>query len=236
MCVLPNAERIDCFLRETGTRKPVMCVWNCPERHEVSEGGASPRVGTVVFYHGSLNAERLPFSVLGALAVLPESVSLQFAGYATIGRPNYVAEFLAEASRMGVRGRVTYLGAPSDRATLLRHCRQASVGMSLMPSTSRDVNLRAMVGASNKPFDYLASGLPLLVSELPEWRKVFVESGCGLACNPADAKSIASGLGWFAEHPDLAMKMAESGRKRILSDWNYESQFVPVLAALRQTL
>jgi hypothetical protein len=46
-----------------------------------------------------------------------------------------------------------------------------------------DLNEQAMAGASNKPFDYLACGVPLLVSDLLDWRMMFVKPGYGLACN-----------------------------------------------------
>ena len=46
--------------------------------------------------------------------------------------------------------------------------------------------MQNMVGASNKPFDYMACGLPLLVTDLPEWTSTFVEPGYARACNPDD--------------------------------------------------
>jgi spore maturation protein CgeB len=102
-----------------------------------------------------------------------------------------------------------------------------------MPRTSDDLNERAMAGASNKPFDYLACGLALLVSDLPDWRRMFVKQGYGLACNPDLAENIAQMLHWYVEHPEETRQMGEQGRQRILSDWNYESQFAPVWERLR---
>ena len=101
-----------------------------------------------------------------------------------------------------------------------------------MPMKSSDVNDDTMSGASNKPFDYLACGAALLVTDLPDWGKVFVEPGFGLACDPGDPKSIAQALQWFLEHPDQMRAMGEKGRQRILTDWNYEKQFSPVLERL----
>jgi hypothetical protein len=49
-----------------------------------------------------------------------------------------------------------------------------------MPKVSEDINMQAMVGASDKAFDYLACGLALLVSDLPDWRAIYVEAGYGL--------------------------------------------------------
>ena len=89
-----------------------------------------------------------------------------------------------------------------------------------------------MVGASNKVFDYLASGLALLVSDLPEWKETYVEPGYGLACNPDDPQSIASALERFLKHPTEMREMGERGRQKILKEWNYEQQFMPVLGRL----
>ena len=59
-----------------------------------------------------------------------------------------------------------------------------------MPRSTENINLRHMVGASNKAFDYMACGLPLLVTDLPEWVTAFVEPGYARACNPDDPDSI----------------------------------------------
>ncbi len=234
VCVLPNATRIEVFKRETGMEQAVLCVWNCPERREVTHRVVAPGLKTVLFYHGSLNAVRLPFAILQAMALLPETVSLQFAGYTTSGHVNFLSEFLAEAERLGVGGRVIYLGAPVGREMLLDMCRQASIGMAFMPAVSDDLNMRAMTGASNKPFDYLACGLGLLVSDLPDWKDLFVEPGYGLACNLDDPASIAQAVRWFVEHPEQTREMGERGRQRVLREWNYETQFAPVLAELER--
>ena len=89
-----------------------------------------------------------------------------------------------------------------------------------------------MTGASNKPFDYLACGLPLLVSDLPDWREMFVAPGYARACDPSDAENVAAALRWFVENPGAARAMGERGRQRIAADWNYERQFAPVLSEL----
>jgi glycosyltransferase involved in cell wall biosynthesis len=89
-----------------------------------------------------------------------------------------------------------------------------------------------MTGASNKPFDYLACGLPLVVSDLPDWKQMYVEPGYALACNPEDVNSIADVLRWYLEHPLEMKAMGEKGRQRILNEWNYETQFDPVFKQL----
>jgi len=101
-----------------------------------------------------------------------------------------------------------------------------------MPRRSQNIDEQHMVGASNKPFDYMASGVAMLVSDLPEWRATFADNGYGLACDSDDAASIAAAIRWFLEHRDEMRQMGERGRQRVLAEWNYETQFAPVLQCI----
>lgn len=95
----------------------------------------------------------------------------------------------------------------------------------MFPTCTENQNLQNIVGASNKPFDYLACGCPLLVSDLPEWNAMFVFKGVALNCRPDDPESIAAAIRWYYDHPVERLAMAEAGRQRILRQWNYEMHF-----------
>jgi glycosyltransferase involved in cell wall biosynthesis len=101
-----------------------------------------------------------------------------------------------------------------------------------MPKHTDDINLRHMVGASNKAFDYMACGLPLLVSDLPEWVSTFVEPGYALACDPDDPDSIESALRWYCDHPVKRRDMGRRCQDKIRRSWNYETMFADVLVEL----
>jgi len=235
ICVLPNrrrAERFDtevCELALYG-RRPSMVVWNCPSLEELSAPRPAHDGGDLwVLYHGSIVPPRLPLSVAEALARLPERIKLCVIGYETIGHRGYVGELREAVNRLGIRGRVRLPGTLADRRELLAWCRKCDVGLAFMPKVSEDINMQAMVGASNKPFDYLSCGLALLVSDLPDWRAAYVETGYGLACDSNDPESIAGALRWFLDHPVEMRAMGERGRRKIAEEWNYENQFSPVL-------
>ncbi len=231
--ILPNQQRVKRFAEEIGNSMRVDCVWNCPTRDEVPE--ARPPLnggGLRVLYHGSIVPARVPTTVLTALAMLPERVHLRIIGYETIGHRGYVRQLQELAAKLGIADRVEFLGSVPQREELLALCRQCDVGLSLMPKQSLDNNEQAMTGASNKPFDYLASGLALLVSDLPDWRTMFVDNGYALAVDPADPASMATAVRWLLEHPAELRAMGERGRQRISREWNYEQQFAPVLQRL----
>jgi glycosyltransferase involved in cell wall biosynthesis len=184
-----------------------------------------------LFYHGSIVPDRLPVSVIYALANLPSSVRLRIAGYETVGHPGYVRELEEFADSRELGSRFEYLGSLSRQA-LLPETRKAHVGLALMPIKAMDLNLQAMTGASNKPFEYMACGLALLVSDLPDWNAMFVESGYARPCNPEDPESVASALNWFVENRTETHAIGERGRQRILTDWNYQKQFERIIARL----
>ena len=233
LCVLPNEQRMKHFALQTGVGQKVVCVWNGPADDEVSASRRAPHGNSLwVFYHGSIVPSRLPLTILDALATLPDVVKLRVVGYETVGHKNYVEQLKKKASQLGISQRVEFLGTPPTREELLEPCRKSDIGVALMPKKSSDFNEQTMAGASNKPFDYLACGLALLVSDLPDWKKTYVEPGYGLTCNPEDPKSIAQALQWFLEHPIEMREMGEQGRQRILNEWNYEKQFLPMLNQL----
>jgi glycosyltransferase involved in cell wall biosynthesis len=155
-------------------------------------------------------------------------VTLQFAGYETVGHRGYVTHLLDLARKLGLADRVHYHGTLPDRAELLDLCCRADVGVALFPRHPR----QPMSGASNKPFDYLACGLALLVPDSAEWRDSYVVPGLARACDPNDPESIASVLLWFLEHADDVHAMGMRGRRQILESWNYESQFRPIYALM----
>jgi glycosyltransferase involved in cell wall biosynthesis len=210
----------------------VICVWNCPSRDEVGVQPEKSADDLILFYHGSIVPDRLPVSVIYALADLPSSVRLRIAGYETVGHPRYARELEEFAGSLRLGSRFEYLGSLSSRQALLPEPRKAHVGLALMPIKAMDLNLQAMTGASNKPFEYMACGLALLVSDLPDWSEMFVEPGYARSCNPEDPESIASALRWFIENPVKTRNMGERGRKQVLDEWNYETQFEAVSRAL----
>jgi glycosyltransferase involved in cell wall biosynthesis len=186
-----------------------------------------------VLYQGSLSPDRLPVSVLAALAMLPETVKLRVIGYEVIGSAGYIATLQKRACELGVLDRVDFPAGPMSRSELLEFGRKSDIGLSFMPMRTNDINMRAMTGASNKAFDYLACGLALLVSDLADWRSFFVAPGYGLACDPADSTSIANSLSTFLGNLKETRAMGEKGRRRVAAEWNYETQFEPVLAAIQ---
>lgn len=233
LCVLPNQERAETFARHFAVAAKTFCVWNCPTRAEVAALPARTDSQFRLLYHGSIVPSRLPLSVIDALAQLPERVCLRIVGYETIGHTGYVETLLQRARELELTARVEYI-QQIPRFELLERARECDVGLGLVPLQSADGNEQTMIGASNKPFDYMACGLGMLVADLPDWRAAFVENGFARACNPNDAASIAGAVHWYLEHANEFAALRVRAQEKILREWNYENQFQPVLDILNR--
>ena len=240
--VVPNEGRAIDLVATTGAKEScVLTVFNCPSRSEATHASYTPPQSATdkrfwLYFHGSIVPDRLPLAVVDALALLPDTVCLRIAGYETVGSVGYTERIKARARELGIVHRIEALGAIPDRSALLQLARASHVGLALMPMQCDDINMRHMVGASNKPFDYLASGCPLVVSELADWQQMYVAAGLASACDPSVAESVATAVQYWLTSDTRYREAQKAGLARIAADWNYEAQFAPLLQRLEATI
>jgi hypothetical protein len=233
LIIFPNEARARVAQRELQfSDDKLHVVWNVPRRAEVVASAAPAEQPLVVYYHGSITPERLPESISLAIKRMAGRARLRIAGYEAPGARGYVRHLVGSDPGASVGALIEYLGMVPQRSDLLTEAARAHIGLSLMSFNSDDLNINHMAGASNKPFDYMAAELALLVSDLPDWTRMFVQAGFGLACNPADVDSIWSVLSWFIDHPEERRAMAGRARDKIKKEWNYDTQFRGVLESL----
>ena len=231
LCILPNEQRALVFSNSISNGH-TFCVWNCPSLTEVPEVTARTPGSLWLLYHGTIVPSRLPLSILEALKLLPDNVRLRVVGYETSGHRGYVQQLREKALQLGLSERIDFVGSVPTRRELFDWCLRSHVGLAFMPSDTEDINGLHMTGASNKAFDYMACGVALLVSNLPDWRQLFVEGGYGLSCDIASPQSIADAVRWYVDHPDETQQMGQRGWQKVMSDWHYEKQFAPILQQL----
>lgn len=225
-CVIPNAERARIFSAEHGVSN-VLVVWNCPVEQEAGRTREPLRHGVRLLYHGSIVPQRVPITIIDALAQMPEDISFVLVGYETTGAQGYVDELFQRAREMGVRHRLMHRGSLS-RSELMEFCRTCDVGLALLPGAGEDLNLEHLVGASNKVFDYLACGLPVIVPKSPQWEELFVRPGYGVSAPSENASGLAAAVIALYANPVQLRAMGERGRRQIKAEWNYQRQFQPV--------
>ena len=74
----------------------------------------------------------------------------------------------------------------------------------------------------NKPFEYMACLLPMIMSNFPYWKEIFGE--CALFVNPYDPKDIAEKILYLLNNSDKAKKLGNNGRKLAEEKYNWEKE------------
>ena len=68
----------------------------------------------------------------------------------------------------------------------------------------------------------MASGTPVIVSDIPGVREVIVEGKHGLLSEPMNSKDLAGKIRTILTNPQLAEKMGKNGRKRVVSKFTWK--------------
>jgi glycosyltransferase involved in cell wall biosynthesis len=168
-----------------------------------------------IIYTGILSTIRSIREIVGAMALLPESLSsarLVLAG--TFESP----ALEEEVRQMPGWERVDYLGWQS-REQVAQLLAASRVGLVLY------YPLRDHLEAQpNKLFEYMAAGIPSVASNFPFWREI-VDSVCGgQVADPEDSASIAQAITWLLEHPEKAEAMGKRGQEAVRKRFNWEQE------------
>ena len=111
-------------------------------------------------------------------------------------------------------------------AGMIDHFRAADVGaMCFHP----DPNKTDAVHRSNKLFQYMSAGLPVVVSDIGNWGTLVEDEGCGVAVEPGDPDAIADALVALADDPDRRSTLGRNGHRAALERYNWESERAKLL-------
>lgn len=75
-----------------------------------------------------------------------------------------------------------------------------------------------------KLFEYMAAGLPVIISDFPLWRDLVEKHDCALFVDPASPDEIAKAISWVLTHPERAEAMGRNGRKAIETEFNWQTE------------
>lgn len=87
-----------------------------------------------------------------------------------------------------------------------------------------------------KLFEYMAAGLPVVVSDFPAWRTIVEGAGCGRLVDPADRTATAEAIAELLENPAAAEAMGAAGRRAVLDGYDFAHELDRLEALYRQLL
>lgn len=207
-------------------RSGVTVVRNFPLLREFPDGDTSDYAqrAPVVVHVGNLSRIRASRELIEAMGRLPAASDARLV---LVGR--FTADGLeAEARALPGWARTDYQGW-GDRATVAARLAEARVGVVMFGPHPNHYAVR-----SNKLFEYMAAGLPVVTPDFPAWRALVEGTGCGLVADPTDPAAIAAAITTLLDDPARARAMGARGRAAVLATYNWEAEFGQLQALYRR--
>ncbi|MEO8462859.1 MAG: glycosyltransferase family 4 protein [Chloroflexota bacterium] len=114
--------------------------------------------------------------------------------------------------------RVTYLGRLPPRDV------SGIVARSLGAIAPKSAQLHARTGVVPlKLFEAMASGVPVVVTDLPGQADIVSAHACGIVIRPGDPSAIAGAVATLAGDPELARQMGERGRTAAVAEYSWDA-------------
>jgi glycosyltransferase involved in cell wall biosynthesis len=169
----------------------------------------------LILHQGAPAPDRGCELLLAALKQLP-GTHLAFLGDP---EPGYATALRGVVREHDLQERVTMLASvPLEQ--LLAHTAEADVGVTLLQDTCENHRL----ALPNKLFEYIAAGVPVVASALPETRALIERYGVGWCVAPGDASALAETLDLaLRRHGDVELRERLARAAEDLS-WEHEQQ------------
>ena len=88
----------------------------------------------------------------------------------------------------------------------------------------------------NKIFEYMASGIPVVGSDFPLWKKIIEERKVGICVNPENPKNIADAIEYLRLNPEVAREMGERGKQLVQDVFNWSVEEKKLVKAYKSLL
>lgn len=148
-----------------------------------------------------------------------------------LGEQAYFQALSTTAKSLGVERQFVVL-PPVGYDEVPQFTRGADCGHGLYQPVT--LNHRLYTTASNKIMEYMAEGLPLLVSDTPSLKALVNRYDCGLTANEESPASIAAAVNTLLGDPEKARMMGAAGRRAFEQEFCYERQFAPVIESIKK--
>lgn len=96
---------------------------------------------------------------------------------------------------------------------------RSHVGLAILRATPN-----YLASYPTKLFEYMALGLPVVASDVPLYRKVVEEAGCGVLVDPEDPEAVADGIARILECDQEAQGMGRRGRSAVERRYSWQSE------------
>lgn len=120
-----------------------------------------------------------------------------------------------------------------DRTGVQDLLNRSSIGLCLM---SAGLQFQVNSNLNVKTYEYMAMGMPVILSCNPYNRTILDQWKFGICVNPNNEKEVTDAICYLLNHPEEARQMGENGRRAIKEKFNWGVEEKKLLALYEEVL
>lgn len=148
-----------------------------------------------------------------------------------IAGPFESSDLLKQVENMDGWSNVCYLGN-LNREDIVNLLSKSNIGLGLFHPTLSYIDGDRPV----KMYEYMAAGIPVLMSNFPKIAEFIERTNCGLTVNPLDEQEIVEKINWFFDNPQEMKRMGMNGRRAVIEKYNWDIEEKKLLALYKKLI
>jgi glycosyltransferase involved in cell wall biosynthesis len=228
--IFPDRHRAEIFKDSARLKNMPDIVMNAPltvtlprdnKLSPLLEASGISRNARVLLIQGCISDINYVRQLIKALAFLPQDSVLVLLGWSN---EDFISDIYRLAASLNLRKRVVYI-PPVPYNELFSYTIGSYLGIAFYKAV--DSNRLYNAGASNKLFEYLSLGVPVVTNDTPAFREV-VGDGVAYFADPDSAEAIAGTINSALLDREGYLKRKGEARAMHLNKLNFEKQFTGV--------
>lgn len=227
--LFPEATRQKIYRERYRLKHPSYTVFNCPRKLSIKgardlRGELGLNASTFLLgYIGGIGEVNALDLVIDALSKFPQVHFLVW-GW---GHPPYIESLLERAKKIGVHHQLHFLGElDTDKWEVIR-----GLDASYCVYRPQVLRLKYAATASNKLFESMAAGIPVIVGNGDDFQEFLNQAPVGVALSRLTVDALTSTLEWCVSSRGELQKKGALGRTLFEERYHYEIQFRKALEA-----
>lgn len=192
------------------------------EATEITHDDSPSKIVTL----GGVSPLRCIKEIIEAMGILAQDQCIKLIVAGACASP----ALLNDIKRLSGWSHVDYLGVlpRSEAISVLKESNVALVVYSFEPNH--------LEVKSNRLFESMAVGIPVITSNFPKWKQIVLGNKCGIVVDPSSPEDIAKAITTLIQHPEKSKQMGENGRQAVINVYNWESESKKLIALYEQVL
>ncbi|MDZ7687767.1 MAG: glycosyltransferase family 4 protein [Halobacteriales archaeon] len=185
----------------------------------------------VVMYIGNFTPQRELDAAIDAMRHVVDEVPGAKLYLIGDGQEAYISKLKQQRDELGLEDSVVFTGWV-EFEDLPSYTAASDVSLCLLQTDNKD----SQCAITNKLFQAMAFGTPILITDTEAMRRIVEKEDCGVVAESTEPEEISEKLLELYRNPELADELGENGKEAAEREYNFEKEGVKLMKVYESVL